>query len=341
MAKPASKCVLHKRAFTVLLFTSYVLSSFVAPVLAQTWVQLGPDSTGETDPSGDINALYFYNDGVYAYFKETLVGASNTTAFTYTVYLDKPAGGVYSQDFKFVYSSATSELQQWNGAGWVYVESITVTTGTSPNSITFKVALSSIANPDIQQDTGVCFVNYVEDHTIDQKWFNLAYGSTEIDAGDIYVSNDATNLYVEIYVDAGWEMSETALRVSKDSLTWGPPGRWPYKHTLDPTVTYDSYTVPLEDIGHGKYGTDPPLGGLEPEDTIYFAVHAVLEPGGETAYAGSWKGYCTTTISGDEACSFISHEDIPELPWPTPLIFTPAVVVALYFVYKGRFKRNG
>jgi len=108
----------------------------------------------------DMKTLYFSNDGTYAYFKEELVYAPSASDFTYTVYLDKPAGGTYSEDYRLVYSSGTAELQKWNGMSWQKTADITVEVGTSPPSITFKVKLSDIANPDVLQNTNVWFVNY-------------------------------------------------------------------------------------------------------------------------------------------------------------------------------------
>jgi len=132
----------------------------------QPWVQLGTninvkvtwDSAYSNYAEADKLCLYFYNDGAYAYFNETLAADPDPSSFTYTVYLDKPAGGTYPQDFRLVYSSGTAELQSWNGSNWNYVEEITVTV--SNNSIVFKVSLQSIANPNIQEDINLWFVDY-------------------------------------------------------------------------------------------------------------------------------------------------------------------------------------
>jgi hypothetical protein len=57
----------------------------------------------------------------------------------------------------------------------------------------------------------------------------------------------------------------------------------------------------------------------------------------ESAYAYAFKVSCP---HGDWAIAYISHEVIPELPWPTPIIFVPAVVATVYVLYNWRFKRN-
>ncbi len=36
----------------------------------------------------------------------------------------------------------------------------------------------------------------------------------------------------------------------------------------------------------------------------------------------------------------VNHEVIPELPWPTPLIFVPAVAATVYYISKRRFKKD-
>ncbi|MCS7120149.1 MAG: hypothetical protein NZ952_02970 [Candidatus Bathyarchaeota archaeon] len=36
----------------------------------------------------------------------------------------------------------------------------------------------------------------------------------------------------------------------------------------------------------------------------------------------------------------VTHEVIPELPWPTPLLFIPAVTATVYLIYKWRFRRD-
>lgn len=325
----------------ILLIIGALLVLLVSPVSmvhAYSWVDLGSDGTGETNSSGDMTHIWFCNDGIYAYFKEDLAGAPNTAAFTYMVYLDKPAGGSYSQDFRLVYSSASSDLQKWNGASWVDVQGITVTIGTSPNSITFSVPLSSIANPDVQQDTNVKFTNYVKDSSIGRTWVNLVYGAKEVVVGNASICNDATNLYVDIYTYPGRLMSETHLDVSKTQLQWFAPGQWPYKHTLSPKVSHDSYVVSLASIGTGQKGDQSPFG-VEPGDTIFLMVHAVV--GSQTAYGDAFKNSFSYTISGDTASAFISYQVIPELPWPTPLVFVPAVTAAAYVLYHRRFKRNG
>jgi len=324
-----------------LLITGVLLVLLVSPatlVYAYSWIFLGSDPIGETTPPGDITGMYFYNDGYYAYFNETLRGAPNVSQFTYAVYLDKPRFGTFLFDFRLVYSTAGSKLQKWSWSGWVDVESIAVTTSTSPNSITFKVKLSSIANPDVQQDTGVTYVNTPKSISVGKQWVNLVYGSKNTVVGNVSFSVDATNFYVEIYMKSGWKTKESHVKVSMDQFSWSSPGLWPYAHVFTKYVTYDKFTIPLSNIGHGDLGTTSPLG-VGVNDALFVMVQVVARSNSgreESAYASAFKAMCPF---GDWAYACISHEVIPELPWPTPLIFVPAIAVTVYTIYRRRFKQ--
>lgn len=178
-------------------------------------VTLTLDSAFPDYAAADLLHLCLHNDGTHFYFKETFADTPNPSTFTYTVYLDKPAQGRYPQDFRLVYSSHHTDLERWDGSNWRQVGDVTVTV--DGRSIVFSVPLSSIANPDIQEDTRVWVVQY------------LGCNSHEFEV------DRAPN-------------------------------------------------------------------------------------------AGSF---------------FISSDVIPNLPWPTPLIFVPVVTASVYFIYKGMFKRDG
>lgn len=319
-----------------LFFSVLFLSGIISMIYVQSWILLATDRIGETHPSGDIKALYFYNDGYFAYFNETLVGAPDTDIFTYAVYLDKPLDGCF-YDFRMVFSSAHSELQKWNGTRWVLIENISVTTSNSPYSIVFNVSLSDIANPDVQQNTGVLFVNSVKSKFVGKMCMDLVYGRRNVDVGNVYLFVDDEDLHIEICVDSGWLIKETHLKISKDPLSWSPPGHWPYHHEFQGTVTYDNYTIPISEIGFGDLGLNPPFGvGLE--DAVFLMAQASIiniEGVDETAYGCGFKcAFCF----GDIASAFISYEVIPELPWPTPLVFVPSIVAVILILYRRRSK---
>ena len=121
-------------------------------------VTLTWDSAFADYAAADKLGLYFHNDGTYAYFNETLLADPIPSTFTYTVYLDKPAGGRYPQDFRLAYSYDIAHLEKWDGSDWSHMENATVTV--NGRSIAFRVPLLSIANPGIQEDTKVLFVQY-------------------------------------------------------------------------------------------------------------------------------------------------------------------------------------
>jgi hypothetical protein len=318
----------HSRII-LLIFIFLLLLSPVALAFSYNWIFLGKDWIGETQPSGDISAMYFYNDGVYAYFNETLVGAPDTSDFTYYVYLDKPIGGEYLADYRLIYSSSASKLQKRIASGWVDIDAVAVTTSTLPNSIAFKVKLSSIANPDIQQNTFVLYLNI-------RNWpckesNSLVCGENNVDVGDVSFWADSTNFYVDIQVNPGWTIRETHLKVSKDRVSWSEPERWSYGHMFSQPVASDSYTIPLSRIGHGDLGNDAPFGATS-DEPVFIMIHVDIENNGqddETAYACRFEEW---TICGDWASACICYEVIPELPWPIPIVFAPAVVFTIYTI---------
>jgi len=76
-----------------------------------------------------------------------------------------------------------------------------------------------------------------------------------IDVGDVYVWNDATNLYVEYALDPGWCMTESHLAVA-DALLGIPqtkgnpiPGQFTYGKPYNPCASGDTFTIPLAGLG--------------------------------------------------------------------------------------------
>ena len=110
------------------------------------------------------------------------------------------------------------------------------------------------------------------------------------DVGDVFVWNDATNLYVQIDVTGGWCMTEshvaaasTLAGIPQNSQGNPPPGQFPYGDTYSPCATTDTFTIPLAELG-----TNPVI-----------AVHAkvlhetamwVFSDGGNTTVTGSLVG---------------------------------------------------
>ena len=83
------------------------------------------------------------------------------------------------------------------------------------------------------------------------KTADLFAGQTT-DVGDVFVWNDATNLYVEIVIAAGWCMTESHTAVAStvagipQTRTGNPiPGKFAYGFSYDPCAEGDIFTVPL------------------------------------------------------------------------------------------------
>lgn len=103
---------------------------------------------------------------------------------------------------------------------------------------------------------------------------NLIAGQN-IDAGDVSITNDDTNLYVQISTQDGWLLTEThifagtgAIPVNKKGTP--VPGHFPYQNAFSPGVS--SYTEVI------------PLAGLNIAcgDSLKVAVHAVVvRPSGD------------------------------------------------------------
>jgi hypothetical protein len=92
------------------------------------------------------------------------------------------------------------------------------------------------------------------------------------DVGDVTISDDGVNLYIQIAMEPEWQLVETHLYVGTDIPTKSAPGKFPYKDG------HPVYTIPLADIR------------AEPGDTVYIALHAVVRNGcwEETAWADSY-----------------------------------------------------
>lgn len=83
------------------------------------------------------------------------------------------------------------------------------------------------------------------------KTADLFAGQTT-DVGDVFVWNDATNLYIEIDLVSGWCMTESHVAVASTTAgipqtkTGNPiPGKFAYGDTYDPCADGDVFTVPL------------------------------------------------------------------------------------------------
>jgi hypothetical protein len=143
--------------------------------------------------------------------------------------------------------------------------------------------------------------------------------------GNVTVSNDATNLYVEYMVLQGYTLTETHVSICTSAFQHRPtPGQAPYS-TPDPstkTSTYAKYIIPLDSVL-----LDPSCGGgtigLIPCDWIYIAAHAAVTgpSGSDTAYGGTCTGSTAAPNPGNQSwfCQILYQICCPVGPPPPPL----------------------
>jgi hypothetical protein len=96
----------------------------------------------------------------------------------------------------------------------------------------------------------------------------ILYAGQTINAGNVTVWNDQTDLYVQFNTSGGWLMTESHVAVAT-SLAGIPqkngnpiPGQFPYSMVHNPPVTTYTYAIPL--------------GSWQPGQQLYIAAHAVV-----------------------------------------------------------------
>ncbi|MER3406662.1 MAG: hypothetical protein C4289_17080, partial [Chloroflexota bacterium] len=114
--------------------------------------------------------------------------------------------------------------------------------------------------------------------------------------GSVIVSRDGDNLFVEFSLTAsGWTMSTTYLWLGTDLSTFPKgPGKYTYKHYLNPPGTYDKF---------GPVSLSSVLG-LTKCGTFYVAAHAAVQQNGgsqvsaSAGSAGNWPNkYFPVTVA--------------------------------------------
>jgi hypothetical protein len=100
--------------------------------------------------------------------------------------------------------------------------------------------------------------------------FDPGWTDQNVEAGYIFVANDAQNLYVTYYADEDWQMAEANLNISKtiqgipvDENGIPLPGDFKYKVALLCENTY-TYIIPLSEVG------------LKPGDDLVLASKAMV-----------------------------------------------------------------
>jgi hypothetical protein len=185
--------------------------------------------------------------------------------------------------------------------------------------------------------TALLFASVVFAHTADNPFTTDLIAGQNTDVGDVEVWNDENNLYIEYITVGDWEITETHLYVGKtdpNTLTTAP-GQFPYSSD-------NPYVIPLNEIAAyemkvnkkgkqtGKLVVDESEAvGVECEDIIYIAAHAVVEREECTTYKETawgegtdfdqknWAMYFAYTIQcppeivkfPEEGNAYIGYED--------------------------------
>jgi len=138
-------------------------------------------------------------------------------------------------------------------------------------------------------------------HTEEGPYTATLLAGQNINAGTISVWNDSDKLYVKCETAYGWVMTESHLYVGKTdpSELTSAPGQFPYSAEHDPAVSEYTYAIPLAEIDsyqlkkNGKTWIASDSTGVEADEDVYIAAHAVLSGGEDTT--------ATTVISDDTA----------------------------------------
>jgi hypothetical protein len=110
------------------------------------------------------------------------------------------------------------------------------------------------------------------------------------DVGDVYVWNDATNLYVEIDLTGSYCMTESHVAVASNLAGIPqvngnpPPGQFPYGDDYSPCATTDTFTIPLAGLGsspviavHAKVSSQDTLSLVSDTSTMVTSFNGVAE----------------------------------------------------------------
>jgi len=160
------------------------------------------------------------------------------------------------------------------------------------------------------------------------------------DVGDVFVWNDATNLYVEIDLAAGWCMTESHVAAAA-TLAGIPqtngnpiPGQFPYGDTYSPCVTTDTFTIPLAGIGtnpyiavHAKVLHETAMWVYSDDGNTTVTATSAL-PAGKTlpfASADAWEPYSDTDPSAWDTGVGIGTFQYADWIWQSYRVQTPAI----------------
>jgi len=151
---------------------------------------------------------------------------------------------------------------------------------------------------------------------------------------------------LHIFLDVGWTTGGDANHVNADyALDTGTipaSGSW--------TGTFYYWTGAAWASDGSKTVSAYYTTGLTDTIEVYVKLSDIgYDPAGSGDMGVSFWSYDTAYLPGDTAnvddkapdagVYTVSHAVIPELPWPMPLVFIPAVVATVYILYRRRFRQ--
>ena len=337
--------------------------------------------------------LFFHNDGVYAYFNETLTHEPNPYAFTYTVYLDKPAGGSYPEDFRLVYTAglwrlmtSDDEVDPADDVALDYVDIKEAYATNIKNRLIFKIVVFStirdgsryfyrvFIDSDQNKNTGyrdtmaphgnllAIGADYLIEYSNKYAGLYEFAGSTQSQwkwnkigdttDGRVEYEKNGGNLILKIYgSDIGspstFDLIYNAEKIGTQRIDWAPD-------SYNDTSYYSTYTIsePWGEL-HRWNGTEweyvediTIIEGTNPY-SIVFKVNLsnIANPDimqDTEVWFVEYYGPNSYELEVDRAPNtgayFIPYNVIPEMPWPTPIIVIPAIIITIY-VIERRWRR--
>lgn len=160
------------------------------------------------------------------------------------------------------------------------------------------------------------------------------------DVGDVFVWNDATNLYVEIDLAAGWCMTESHVAAAA-TLAGVPqtngnpiPGQFPYGDTYSPCVATDTFTIPLAGLGtnpyvavHAKVLHETAMWVYSDDGNTTVTATSALPTGNTLPFASAdaWEPYSDTDPSVWDTGVGIGTFQYADWIWQSYRVQTPAI----------------
>jgi hypothetical protein len=112
---------------------------------------------------------------------------------------------------------------------------------------------------------------------------NLLAGKS-VDVGDVRITYDSQNVYVELTMESGWCAAKVHLAAAPSAGSFPQtkkgnpiPGKFPVKQLYEPCATSGSFTIPLSSVA-----------GLDAGDAPFVAMHAEVVHSGDEEHESAW-----------------------------------------------------